>query len=861
MIDSMTGPDHLSGEKSPLMSVSMDTMLAIQSRQFGGPMELIGQRFGHIRLSAVVGQGGMGHVYAGYDEKLERKVAVKVLNPDQRLDADARERLLREARALSRLDHPNICRIFDYLETGDADLLVLEYIDGTSLDDVDSASLSRGEKLRIAAAIASVLVAAHRAGIVHRDLKPENVMLTRSGEVKVLDFGLARWLQLARNAAGRPGSGDRHPKIVPMLHVHSAGTTLPLPRELAATPPNGTAVGVTLGTPLYMSPEQARGDALTPASDMFSFGLLLQRLFGGTDPHPSTLGAREIILRVARGETNAVTKAPRDAAGLIARLKQLAPADRLTAVEALERIETMRARPQRIVRNAIAATIAAVLAIGGWRYMADLRYERAQADLARAEAERRREQAEDLINFMVGDLRVKLDAVGSLDVLDDVAQKTMQYVSDVDPARMSAGELVRNAKVLHQLGDVKMRRGDPPAALALFEKSLTLAEAARKREPRDAEAQLVYGQSHFWIGDVQRRQRQYPAALASMREYLRITDALARAHPEREDLAMERTFGNNAVGMILEAQGELRAALRHYEETLAVRTELVQRKPADPAPQAELAPALNKIGLVHQKLGELSVARDYYRRELETYRTLVASEPQHAQWQQRMAVSLTYLALVHWYMGDVDGAHALWREELAIEEKLAKRDPENAEWQRNVALTMRRLAGVQEARGLSRQAAAMLAEAHARLDALQKTAPRTPFLGSSRNAVELDLARVLAASGAPARAKSILDGVIARVEKSSDRASQIMLARTVATLGEVVRAAEPARAEAAWRRAEQLLEPLVASTGDVLELDLWCRVLVRRGRCDDARGVLQRLRTARYDTRGVEEILSRDGCR
>src|SRR5687767_4448384 len=160
-------------------------------------MELIGRRFGHIRITGVIGEGGMGAVYAGYDEKLDRKVALKVLHAENRLDAEARERLLREARALSKLDHPNICRIHDYIESSDVDVLVLEYIDGLTLQDVIlDQELSRGEKLRIAVSVAEVLVAAHRVGIVHRDLKPENVMLTKHGEVKVLDFGLARWLNV-----------------------------------------------------------------------------------------------------------------------------------------------------------------------------------------------------------------------------------------------------------------------------------------------------------------------------------------------------------------------------------------------------------------------------------------------------------------------------------------------------------------------------------------------------------------------------------------------------------------------------------------------------------------------------------------
>jgi len=110
-------------------------------------MELIGRRFGHIRITDVVGQGGMGDVYAGYDEKLDRKVALKVLHAENRLDEESRERLLREARALSKLDHPNICRIHDYIESDEVDLLVLEYIDGQTVQDVlMDHQLSRAEK-------------------------------------------------------------------------------------------------------------------------------------------------------------------------------------------------------------------------------------------------------------------------------------------------------------------------------------------------------------------------------------------------------------------------------------------------------------------------------------------------------------------------------------------------------------------------------------------------------------------------------------------------------------------------------------------------------------------------------------------
>ncbi|HYH09471.1 MAG TPA: protein kinase [Thermoanaerobaculia bacterium] len=829
-------------------------------------MELLGRRFGHIVVTEVVGQGGMGDVYAGYDEKLERKVALKVLNADQRLDGEARERLLREARALSKLEHPNICRIHDYIEETDVDLLVLEYIDGRTLHDALSQGMTRSEKLNIAVSIAEVLIQAHRSGIVHRDLKPENVMLTKTGEVKVLDFGLARWLNRARARSSDKVAAIASPRI-PLKKREALGDTLVMPTATdSSASPSGrreflaTAVGITLGTPLYMSPEQARGETLTPASDMFSFGLLLQVLFTGQEPHPDGLTAREVILRVARGETTPVQGAPRDVTALIQRLKAFAPTDRPTAVEALERLHFLEQRPQRIARRTIIAVIALLAVLGVWRYTVDLQAERAIAVSARSEAESRRAQAEDLINFMVGDLRDKLEPVGRLEILDNVAKKTLQYASDLDPARMSVGELSRNAKVLHQLGEVSMSRGDVPAALPLFRQSLVLSDMARKRDPHNADAQLTYGTSHFWLGNAYRQQKQLPEALASMREYRDVTEKLAREYPAKPEYELERAYGHNAVGVILEAQGDLVGALQHYIVSLDARTGQLRRKPDDLELQAEVAPALNKVGQIQSKLGNLAGARDYFRRELETYRALVAADPKQTQWQQRMAVSLTYLGLAHWHMGDVDGAEALWREELGIERELAARDPENVAWQRNVLVTTRRIAVNHYGRGDYATAVSMLQHARNGLAALQRRAPNDRTLPIYVNYNDLELARALAATGSTARARTLLTEAIARVESASDRSSQMTLARAAYYLGDVLAPTDPARSEAAWRRAEQVLEALVASSTDVQERDLWARVLARRSRCEDSRRVLEGLKQSRFDTREVEVVLSQNGC-
>ena len=812
-------------------------------------MELIGQQFGHIRVTGVVGQGGMGDVYAGYDEKLERKVAVKVLSADQRLEREARERLLREARALSRLDHSNICRIYDYIETERVDLLVLEYIDGRTLADVEE-KLSRGEKLRIASAVAGVLVTAHRAGIVHRDLKPENVMIAANGEVKVLDFGLSRWLQRARAIS----SGRQ--RALNVVQMHGApGDTIPLPPGEYDTSPLLTAHGVTLGTPLYMSPEQARGEELTPASDMFSFGLLMQFLFTGIDPHPMGFSAREIILRVARGETNAVQNVPGDVAALINRLKQFAPADRPTAVEAVRWLRRLANKPQRIARRAAAATLAAILAFGGWRYTVDLQSERAKAVAAQKEAERRRAQLETMVEFMIGDLRRKLEPVGRLDVLDDVGQRALPYFESLDPKVMSADALARNAKTLNQLCQVRLDQGKTAEGLVLARRSLTLTDEALRRDPRNPEVLLAHGAAHFWIGNSLRLQSKHDDALRHMRAYQKDGDALAALDPAKKEYQLERAYGHSGVALILEAQRKPAEALQHYRVSLEVKEALARRDPADADAQAELARAHNKVAGVLYRLGDLPTSRDHSRREVAIYRALVAREPQQTQWRQRLAASMGFLGRALQATGDRASAYALWQEELAIERELAARDPQNVRWQRNLASTLHRLATERLQRG--GDAFAYCSEARSVMARAMAAAPDTKSFALDRAAIDVTWARLLAARGDTAAARELFRAAMSRMEPlyATDRAARHIGASASFELGETLAARNRAAAEEAWRRAEEILAPALASTTEVADLDLWLRILARRNRDAEARNVLARIRATGYATNELETFL------
>ena len=680
-------------------------------------MELSGRCYGHIRVAEQIGDGGMGAVYAGFDETLHRRVALKVLQDDQRLDPEARARLMREARSLSSLDHPNICRIHDYIQADDVDLLVLEYIEGRTLREVveQGAGASRAEILRMAIAIAEVLVAAHRKGIIHRDLKPENVMLTASGEVKVLDFGLARWVD----------DRVRHSQVLPqetgpMLSVADS-------REMQLR----TAVGMTVGTPLFMSPEQARGETLTPASDMHSFGLLLQALFTGADPYPPDLSTYKIMLRAARNESLPVKGLDRPLTALIEQLKQLAPTDRPTAAEALRRLKEIEARPKRLAQRAAAAVLALFIVLGAGKYTIDLRRERAaalaseqRARAAQKEAAQRRGQAEDLIGFMLGDLRKKLEPVGKLELLDDVGARALAYSASLRPELMTAEELARNSKALSQLGEVRIAQGRLADASEIYGRSLALATAAVKKDPSSEDAQLAAMTGHYHVGQAALLSGNAKQALRAMELYLATAQRLSSANPRNEEYRIERAYGHANVGTLLMNAGRFREARVHFEEAMRIKQERLARDPGNVEWLADLASTINKVGVNLQKSGDLRGALQRFEEQKRIARLLLADAPDDAQRKQRASAAHSFVASVLVNMGSVDAAIREYEAALPINRSLAENDPQNAEWSRNLATTTSRLAALRAYGGNAAEAERGFARAEATFAELVRRDPK-----------------------------------------------------------------------------------------------------------------------------------------
>ena len=218
---------------------------------------MVGRTLLHYKVIAELGAGGMGVVYEAVDLRLDRRVALKILPADKSDDQQRRARFLHEARSASALNDPHIVTVFDILTVDDTDVLVMELVPGRTLRQIlDEGPLPLAKALDIATQVAEGVGAAHSAGVVHRDLKPGNVMVSDRGRVKVLDFGLA--------------------KLV-------GGSMADQPTTLAPL----TVAGMLLGTVDYMSPEQARGDAIDARTDVFSLGAMLYEMIAGTRPFTS----------------------------------------------------------------------------------------------------------------------------------------------------------------------------------------------------------------------------------------------------------------------------------------------------------------------------------------------------------------------------------------------------------------------------------------------------------------------------------------------------------------------------------------------------------------------------------------------
>lgn len=326
-----------------------------------------GTTLGRYTIEALVGQGGMGAVYRAYDAKLDRPVALKSMRTDLREDASSMARFAREAQVLGQLNHPGICQVYDWVEQDGRTYMAMEWIDGVSLSarmKMAEGPIPPSEAMAILRTIASALEAAHAKGIVHRDLKPQNVMLAADGNVKVLDFGLAK----------RTGTEDLSEQFTtgstPILALPPEGsdTLLAHPGSHAGNTHGSasrlTEVGTIMGSPGYMSPEQILSTGVGPASDVFSLGICAHEMLSGHAPFEGQ--GLDLFRAVAdhRRVAPPVRPGPKRLWMLVEGMLEPNPSQRPSASEILLQLDLLL-HPPTTWKWALASAGAALLLCGG----------------------------------------------------------------------------------------------------------------------------------------------------------------------------------------------------------------------------------------------------------------------------------------------------------------------------------------------------------------------------------------------------------------------------------------------------------------------------------------------------------------
>ncbi len=392
-----------------------------------------GDVVGRYVIISKLGAGGMGIVYAAYDPELDRKVALKLVRAtsrrrDANADDEQRTRLLREAQALAKLNHPNVVSVHDVGTLDGRVWIAMEYVDGQTLEDWSRAGPQPWREVaRVMRCAGEGLAAAHDAGLLHRDFKPQNVMLGRDGRVRVMDFGLAR----SRRADDELDDDSNLEETI------ERGREDPLESRDSAFSRDVTRAGALMGTPAYMSPEQFRGADVTAASDQFAFAVSLWELVYGERPFRGrTLMQLALSVNAPPRAPRRANAAPRWLRRVCARALSPDPRARYESMQALLKALALGQRRRRARRRLIALGAAGLMAAG---VVGQQRYAESRARAACVESGREFERAwttraRDEVHAAI--LGTKLSYAGA--TADRVLPWLDTYALEVSAARTSA---------------------------------------------------------------------------------------------------------------------------------------------------------------------------------------------------------------------------------------------------------------------------------------------------------------------------------------------------------------------------------------------------------------------------------------
>ncbi|HVU22657.1 MAG TPA: protein kinase [Opitutus sp.] len=866
-------------------------VLAPPARRPSRPEEKPGDVIGHYTLVAKIGEGGFGSVYlAEQREPVRRRVAFKII----KLGMDTRAVIARfegERQALAMMDHPDIARVFDAgaTDTG-RPFFAMEFVAGAPITKFcDEQQLPVAARLELFARVCLALQHAHQKGIVHRDIKPSNILVALRDGVpapKVIDFGIAKATQ----------------------ERLTAQTVV-------------TALDQFIGTPAYMSPEQAerRDLDIDTRSDVYSLGVLLYELLTSRLPfdpksiaHVGVDEIRRMIREVAppRPSTRIATLAGTDRAA-VARLRGAAPLQLSTALRGdldwivmrcLEkdrarryataqeladdvrrylRREPVEARPpstlyrvERFVSRhrlacasvaAIALTLIAGTVISVRQAIRATRAERAAnaerdaanaasraESLARADAQRRQQQAEDLLTFMLGDFRTELQKIGRLQLLDTVGGKAMAYFGGLDPRDLTDTALASQAKALTQIGEIRLDEARYADAIAAFTTAYNRAAALVTRHPANGDMLFERAQAEYWIGYAARLKGDDAECRRWFTRYRDSALALATLEQNSVRARTEVSYGRHNLAALDLDEGHLAAARTGFLAERDVVAALLDQSPDDSQLRYRLADITSWLGTAAERDGDYAGALQDYAEMTDRMNALVVLEPAVARWKTRLAESRIFAGRLQLILGQGAASAATLARARATLDQLVAQDAQNRAWTIS-SLNCRLLqANLLFAAGDAAAARHELDGTRAKLAMLVEREPSDQvFSRILANAWRLEAGLRLADRRADAgeAIRQALELEEKWIKKASDDATLSEFALSSILAGRIAAAQHATDAAIAhWREAVTVVSPHLDDTHDWRFLDPATQALTLLGRTDEARPLVERLKHFGYHT-------------
>jgi serine/threonine protein kinase len=824
-------------------------------------------RVGAYRIVRVLGEGGMGIVYlAEQDEPVRRQVAIKVLRAGGN-SSEVVARFRSEQQTLAMMDHPNITHVYD-AGTTDSGLayIVMEYVVGDTITAYASEHrLTVRERIRLFVQVCRAVQHAHQKGVIHRDIKPSNVVVTEAdGEAlcKVIDFGIAKAI------APTPGSARL------------------------------TATGIALGTPAYMSPEQFLSDGadVDTRADIYALGAMLYELLAGVlpfDPAKHSGWAGLLAQRVSSDPPRPSAQyatLPSDRRALVASERRiddgmlrstLAGDLDCVILNALERDRERRYatanafaldldaylenkpvsahtasipyRAGKFVRRhrvsvvfaAMALVLLAASAVGA-------AIQARRVARARAVAVARQGQAEELIGFMLGDLRDKLTTVGRLDVLDAVGDRALAYFAAVPAAQLSSEELHRRAEALQQLGEVRMSQGKLAPAADLMRQSLEIAAGLAAKDSLNGRWQIGLAHSQFWAGNVDWELGNVDSALTHFLPFVTISRRLIAHYPDSLGYREELAYALNNIGFAKQATGDVAGAVTWYRASRGINQELVNLRPDSLDWQVSLAAEYNAEAVAQRKLGDLAGALASHDRELVIKEALMAQDTTNRERQHYVAIAHAYRGELRVLMGDISGAVTDARAAHGIYASLVAHDTSDAVMQWSLAKSDRQIAQALLERGDAAGALEQLDAGDALSSRWLARNPNDPYMageatlaGIAESRALLALGRVHDALASAQRASAASEASLKT--KPNDIEAHRAAGDAYVALGTALSRSDDARgANDAWSHAIALEDSLARADPETELLAVQAAALINLERRDDAKPVVAELTRRGY---------------